>query len=239
MLCLLPFFVYTQTIFINAAVQGGNQDGSSWENALPSLQAALNLSQAQSGHAELWIAQGTYYPENPNGRKATFQLPEGIALYGGFGGSESDIAQRAIASHPTILSGDIGVPGVPDDNVYNLLRGGAGDFVLDGLTIQDANGLDKEMGGNDESSFNGAALNIGGDVQQPDPDSFTSLLISNCIFQNNQARSGGAIFFAGDEIHIQNTRFEKNNAALRGGAVYTNRAIAPFSGITPQPTGHP
>jgi hypothetical protein len=60
--------------------------GSAWGTAC-GLQHALN-DIAVSGD-ELWVAAGTYKPTTGSDRSATFQLKAGVALYGGFAGTET------------------------------------------------------------------------------------------------------------------------------------------------------
>ena len=80
-------------------------DGMSWATAYPSLQSALLA--AASG-AEVWVAAGRYTPAPASGnRAATFQLKNGVAIYGGFAGTETARSQRNWADNVVILSGDL------------------------------------------------------------------------------------------------------------------------------------
>jgi len=99
---------------------GSGDCGDSWANAC-SLQHALK-DLADGGGDEIWVAAGTYTPGAT--REDTFQLKNGVALYGGFAG--------------TILSGDIGDSGSSADNSYHVVSGSGTDrsAVLDGFTVQ-------------------------------------------------------------------------------------------------------
>jgi hypothetical protein len=84
----------------------GNADCSSWANAC-TLQTAL--SGAVSGD-EIWVKQGVHYPDTSglsDPRTATFTLKNGVAVYGGFAGTETSRDQRNWQANLTILSGDI------------------------------------------------------------------------------------------------------------------------------------
>ena len=80
--------------FRSAASEARTGDGSSWANAFPGL--ADSLSGAASG-TEIWVAKGTYKPTSGTDRTATFQLKDGVAVYGGFAGGETQLDQRGWA----------------------------------------------------------------------------------------------------------------------------------------------
>jgi len=84
-------------------------DGVSWNTAYSSIQDALAV--AAKGD-EIWVAKGIYYPDIGLGqtkgdRKASFRLLDGVALYGGFAGTEKHRNERDWAVNVTVLSGDI------------------------------------------------------------------------------------------------------------------------------------
>jgi hypothetical protein len=110
------------TLFVDKNTNG-NDDGTSWEDAFNHLQDALDA--ATYGY-EIWVAEGTYYPDDKDGghtnghRSETFQLHDGVELYGGFEGGltgETSLEERNWVEHKTILSGDL----AEDDD------GGSGD----------------------------------------------------------------------------------------------------------------
>ena len=75
--------------------------------------------------AEIWAAAGTYLPtvrtDPADPRSATFILPNGVKVYGGFAGTETSRDQRNWVAHPTILSGDLGTAGNWSDNSYHVV----------------------------------------------------------------------------------------------------------------------
>src|SRR5688572_27934600 len=98
-------------LYVNASATPGGE-GRSWSDAIDNLTLALDLAYANE---QIWVAAGTYRPAAPNGdRAASFAMKNGVALYGGFAGTETTLAQRDPAAHPTILSGDLNGDDGPD-----------------------------------------------------------------------------------------------------------------------------
>ena len=132
------------TIYVNYAATGSNT-GASWANAYTSLQSALTV--AVSGD-EIWVAKGTYYPSSDHGlggvRYKHFRMINGVAIYGGFAGTENGVSERTNfgvgQTNETILSGNTDAcyhvfyhPTAP--TVYTLSK----DAILDGFTVKGGN----------------------------------------------------------------------------------------------------
>jgi len=91
-------------VFVRSNAAGAN-DGSSWADAYTSLRAALE----NTASGEIWVARGTYRPVNCDpcteaDKEATFNLPPGVQLFGGFAGSETVRSQRDYKMASMILS---------------------------------------------------------------------------------------------------------------------------------------
>ncbi|MDJ0901612.1 MAG: hypothetical protein QNJ55_22675 [Xenococcus sp. MO_188.B8] len=78
----------------------GNNDGNSWENAFTDLQAALEIA---TPNDEIWVVGGTYKPTIGTNRGISFDIPSGVAVYGGFAGGEASLEQRNWIDNVTIL----------------------------------------------------------------------------------------------------------------------------------------
>src|SRR5690349_8828972 len=104
-------------IYVRAGASGANS-GSSWANAYTSLANAL--SAASSGD-QIWVAAGTYTPTDGSDRTASFTLENGVAVYGGFAGTETLLSQRDWNTNITTLSGDIGTVGDASDNSFHVV----------------------------------------------------------------------------------------------------------------------
>ncbi len=179
---LAPNSTTAQTIWLVKHDATGLGNGTTWQNAFPQLNMALDV--AAYGDT-VWVAAGTYYPTTGTNRDTAFMLRNGVSLFGGFAGSETSLTQRNWKQNPTILSGDIGVPGDSTDNVFNVMRGTHVDTTtyIDGFTI--------EYGYANENS-NAANLqyrSIGGGMYlRPKNNTLsTAPVIRNCTFRKNYA----------------------------------------------------
>lgn len=189
---------------------GATGSGSSWADPM-SLHDAIDL--AVYGD-EVWVAAGTYKPTTTNDRYRSFNLREGIKLYGGFAGTETFLDQRNFLINPTIFSGNIGTSREMD-NSYNVFRivGTAQNpitsaTVIDGIYVQD--GYANSSTGNRD---NGGGIYI----------SHASPVISNAWFRFNYAQGkGGAIYSDNfSRPKFGNVIFSDNTSLYLGGGVYT------------------
>ncbi|MFZ4572631.1 MAG: IPT/TIG domain-containing protein, partial [Bacteroidales bacterium] len=111
-------FTYFQgVIYVNASATGAN-NGSSWTDAYTSLQTAITSAFSSQ---QIWVAAGTYKPTATTDRTISFVMKEGVAIYGGFAGTETLLTDRAPSVNVTILSGEIGAAGT-SDNSYHVVQ---------------------------------------------------------------------------------------------------------------------
>ncbi len=197
------------------------KDGNSWETAYDKTQLQQAIDQACT---EIWVAAGTYYPTTEAGgsgdRYKTYQMKEGIAIYGGFAGNESstyDKSLRDFQTNETILSGDIGNIGDISDNCYHIFYhpnglGLTSATLIDGFTISDGNA----------NGFNNPH-NEGGGIYSYN----NSPEIKNCIFKNNNAWTiGGAYANWYGASHFINCRFSSNTSSHDGAGFFNFPADA-------------
>ncbi len=192
-----------------AAAPGGT--GSSWATAFNDLQAALG---AVAPGDEIWVVQGTYLPTNMAGpRDVSFVLVDGVALLGGFDGTETSADQADPPAHPTVLSADIGLAGDPTDNCYHvLLADGTGDGALvKGFIIRHGYA---DGGAVLPHAHHGGGLYIDG----------VSPTVERCVFKQNYAEGyGGAVAIWGIDIEpkFRYCRLLWNHGA-EGGALFNH-----------------
>lgn len=190
-------------------------NGSSWGQAMPHLKDAL--AAAQFGD-EIWIAAGTYYPDttgaHPDGtadRTLSFEMKNGIAIFGGFAGNETVRTQRNAATNRTILSGDIGVPSDHGDNSYSVVRADnvANTAIIDGVTIKFGQ-ANVGTGQVVPNSQGGGIYIVGG----------AGPVITECRFEDNFAQGGAGISINSTTgTQVQRCTFTRGYGYLRGGGI--------------------
>jgi parallel beta-helix repeat protein len=195
-------FAEAAVIFVNGAATGAN-NGSSWADAYVSLQSGLS---AAGSSDEIWVAAATYKPTATADRTISFALKNGVGVYGGFNGTETQRSQRNPAVNVTILSGDIGTPGTATDNSYHVVTADgtvASTGVLDGFTITagqaDAASAPNERGGG--MWDNGGAPTLGNLIFSTNFANFEgggmrvtsgAPTLTHCTFVANVVAFGGA-----------------------------------------------
>ncbi len=218
------------TWYVRAGASPVGADASSWATATPYLQDALDA--AQFGDA-IWIAAGTYKPDASGNRNVSFLLKNGVGLYGGFAGFETELEQRDWEANPTVLSGDIGAPGDSTDNSYCILYAAKTGFStrIDGLVIEagNAGNPDNVNVFAHQPGHSGSAVYLDGQGA----GNFAYLTIAHCLIRRNRADYFGAVYANGRDngktsLVVENSLFERNKAGFKGGGIVVeNYAFQP------------
>jgi len=203
----------TTRLFVKYNATGQNT-GCTWTDAAISLQSIIK--QVSDGNfpkvKEIWIAKGTYYPATDGNRNASFQLLNGVSIYGGFAGFETKLKERNSSANPTILSGDIGVKENNSDNSYHVVSGSNTDAtaLLKGVIIE---------GGNADKGYicpyacgGGIYINNG------------SPSLKHIFFQNNSAIYGGGMYNGNNSKPLVKESMFNNNSAKNGGAILNDNS---------------
>jgi len=218
-----------------------NSTGFDWTNAFTNLQSALTYS-GTCPIDQIWVAQGTYKPGTA--RTDTFQLKNGISLYGGFNPpNNEEISPKDTRAEKnganTLLSGEIGASG-DSDNSFHVVTSESNDntAVLNGFTITAGNangsGTDEKNGGglyNKNGSpklvqikmINNVASKHGGGMYNDN----SNPTISGGSLSGNQAINGGGMYNNNSNPTFSWVTFSTNEASNHGGGMYNDSSSAP------------
>ncbi len=207
-----------------APVASGSGDCSSWANAC-SLQTAL--AGASNGD-EIWVKAGVHYPGS--NRTYTFTLQSGVAIYGGFAGTENTRDQRDWTVNVTVLSGDIDQNDITEpngvvidtvniqgENAYHVVTGSevAETAILDGffITAGQANGDYPNWDGGGMTNWN------------------SNPILNNVTFTGNFSNSGGGMANWHSNPILNNVTFS-GNMAVAGGGMYNYSSNPTLTDVT-------
>lgn len=229
-------------IFVRANATGAN-NGSSWANAYTNLQTALTFATTCSAVQQIWVAAGIYSawdqgfqepaiaPQTqPDIRNKSFKLANGVAVYGGFVGTETALSQRNFSTNLTILKGTTGTTlnntiasGPSLNKTYHVVSSAnnASAYTrLDGFIIREGsadfvgNGIDYRGKG-------------GGLLLYSTSGNTNNTVVENCTFLYNYADQwgGGAlkIILSGNPV-VRNCIFRFNSARFTAGLEVENLA---------------
>ncbi len=230
-------------------------DQSNWSNTC-ALQTALTNTVSGS---ELWVAAGTYTPTTGTDRTLSFQLRDGIALYGGFAGSETLRSQRNITANVTVLSGDLNGDDNGNvqydeptraDNAYHVVTGSGvtNTAVLDGFTVTGGNAdvvsqfdPNSRGGGMYDDNGNPTVRNViffgnfaeyfGAGMHNSNNSSPS---LTNVTFSGNRAHDfgGGMYNESNSNPTLIDVTFSGNWATAIGGAMYNDSSSPTLTNVT-------
>jgi len=194
--------------YVNNAVSGGNDEGTSWADAFDDLQEALDIADPCD---EIWVAYGNgpYYPtkltDPGDPCSASFELCEGVAVYGNFYGGEQHFGQRLMEEvFTTVLSGSIGVADDANDDCYHVIRCvDVNDVILDRLTIK--------------YGYARGTEDKGGGIYCKN----SRLTVRQCVLMEHIAENqGGGIYCENSELTVINCVLAWNEVGHYGGGIY-------------------
>lgn len=197
LLLAIPSGAAVWHVDVNSASSG---NGTSWATAFRSIQAGVDAA-FDDGGGEVWVKEGLYM-ETPSDPAGSIVMREGVHLYGGFAGDETQRDQRDWADHAVNVNGYYARNNA---RAYHVFKG-ANNATLDGFVIVggEANGPE----GDDK--IGGGLLNAG-----------VSPTIAHCTFAGNSAGWGGGIAnIDGASPLIQECTFGANIGTVNGGGVH-------------------
>jgi len=203
--------------FVNVALTGGADNGTTWDNAYRTVDGVSRALAASVSGDEVWVAAGTYKPTTGTSRTVFITLKTGVAVYGGFAGSETALSQRSVGTNVVTLSGDLlgndnGTTTNLADNSYHVVVGSsvATSAVLDGFTIR----------GGYANGATASNYDKGGGILVLTSGNPT---VRQCRFIGNRCTfGGGAGYIFGANGSFVDCEFTDNIGGSYGGAFDTN-----------------
>lgn len=202
----IPDDAEMQVIRLNPGAIGTGL-GDSWANARTDLQDTLALARASGDIDEIWIRHGTYLPSDQGHRARFFDIPGGVALLGGFDGTETTPEDRSPSTPRTILSGDQfqndnGLMNREDNALHVVfIHDEPEPVTLDNLVIEH---------GNAESEVNcGALMEFAGGVLVYNTD---TTITNSEIRENTALTSAAMILINNSKTDIRNNHIHHNTA---------------------------
>jgi len=196
-------------------------EGTSWSDP-GDLQAMIVKAVAGD---QIWVAAGTYQPISP----LYFELKEGVKIYGGFSGVETQLSERDWIENESILKGT----GTGNLVVRNYMNNLTSATLLDGFTITGANRASGDGGGiyNNTSSpsYNNCIVtgNIGnygaGVFNKFSTSVFTNVTITN----NTSAKSGAGMYNDNASPMLKNVIISNNTSSEFGGGMRNHMSSSP------------
>ncbi len=186
---------------------GAGGDGSSWENAMGDIQAAIaKAKEDDAKRKDVWVAGGNFtLTEN-------ISMQDSVNVYGSFAGTESSLDERAKVENgkawefvtPTTLTGN-GCRLVNFSGQFDIPT------IMDGFILTGGNAADNST----VAPTNGGAVSMRNNG-----------VLQNCIVKNNKAENGtgGGIHTYGGPI-IRYCLIKDNVqkvSAAGGGGIYCN-----------------
>jgi hypothetical protein len=224
--------------------------GGAWTTALKTVWEALTIANGCPGVNEIWVKAGTYYPmvsmlTQATSRDSSFRIVRnGIKIYGGFAGTETQLSSRNVTANPTILSGDINAVNDNTDNSWHVMTivGGVNGNIdtttrLDGFTLTKGNAnlnASVDVFGVYSVDADGGGLALLGS----NAGNNCSPYIANCTFSNNNANVGGGAYCGAYLGGASSPYFAdcifRNNSANDAGAVHAYTGVVGGGTLNPR-----
>lgn len=206
---------YYQAPMLYVSTNGNDANsGISWALAKQSVQAAINTAPNDGNIWQVWVQSGTY--------NEIIALKNNVALYGGFTGTESALAERPPFPRPHNDSNETILTSASSNAIVTSTTGVTGTARLDGFTIS-GNTIGRAITIDNSNSVianntinDSASTGYGGGIML---NGSSSVVTSNIIRDNTASRGGGIACVSSKVVLVNNMIFD-NQSSSGGGGVY-------------------
>ncbi len=165
----------------------GYTSGTSWRNAFTDInQAMLFIEESYYDYDSIWVAAGAYSPTTYCDLVGdSFELYEGLSMYGGFAGDEISLDDRNIVTNKTILDGN--PYDDSEEQKTNAVTISGNNTVLNGFIIKDSGQAGIKVN-NTSTTGNPPQISfctVTGNTTYGIDIENSSIKISNCNIYNN------------------------------------------------------
>ncbi len=122
----------------------GAMNGSAWTDTYADIQTAINAASVEFTNTatpqEIWVKAGTYSTS-----AAPILMKEGVSIYGGFSGTETEKNQRIKGQNPWDYSNVSTLNGGGAKRVIEVAANFTNIAIIDGFTITNGNGQGTQL----------------------------------------------------------------------------------------------
>ncbi len=213
-LCLAAVHGHAATFHVSKAGDDA-ASGRAWTEAVRNVNRALEHAVAGD---EVWVAAGAY-------TNAVVMKP-GVALFGGFSGSETSRTERDPLTHQTILDGG-------GTNTVVLVESGGPETIVDGFTIQNGLGAGvRVVNSGAVISRNRVRANLsrgyGAGISVRNVGTSETATLRENVILDNYAFDGGGIACIDASPYIIGNTIAWNTAVQNGGGISCWRDASPL-----------
>ena len=220
-------FAQGGTIHYVTTTGAGTKSGDSWGNASDNIQTIVNNAAAGD---EVWVAKGNYVFDRG------LELKGGVAVYGGFDGTENSVNQRNWEQNETHIESNFGTNS-GDTYIYNS---SATLSVIDGFYIfcRPLTQEESDYGFYGKLGVGAAVYNIGKlEIRNTIIANFINwrgavynnndMKLYNVTFKNNfgTVYEGSAVVAYSGTLLVDNCTFTENKATEKGAAIFCRNAV--------------
>lgn len=213
------YTTYAQKRYVTENGGASIKDGKSWATAYEGAKLQQAIDDVEVKKGEVWIAKGVYKPGTST--TDSFELEDGVKLYGGFAGTENTLAARNsdLTLNKTVFSGDIDNNDArrTADGITNSYRDIVGRNSENIITLKDAT---------DDNTLIDRVYITGGSSNSEDKAGGLTLKDAKItlkdirFFGNKNTAESSTAKTTGGAINVHSTDYRTHSTLIIDGAIF-------------------